>query len=148
VLDIELINPVGQVYVYSDLSMITMMYAVGNIIRAYGLVDTKTLLPECIKGFPSLSTPGIGQCYYEAYVRTVLVPTMQLNEFSFLPDKSVWGRCMPTWNDTDGSAPGPGYRFRSERRKRRRRKKKLYSFPKSLSKVTSFIAVASFKRGT
>ena len=45
-----LINPVGGKYLYSDLSMITMMFVVGAKAKAHGLVELHDLLPSCAAG--------------------------------------------------------------------------------------------------
>lgn len=42
-----LVNVPGRVYVYSDLSFITMQYLVGTIVYRNRLVSRSDLLPEC-----------------------------------------------------------------------------------------------------
>lgn len=42
-----LINPVGSIYVYSDLSMITMQFVVGTLAKNLGYVTPSMLLPGC-----------------------------------------------------------------------------------------------------
>ncbi len=100
----------GSQYVYSDLSMITMMYIVGKLARVNGLVSHSDLLPACIMSGPS--GPWRDQCYYEAYVRNFVVGAVGLRSTMFLLPLSLWRVTAPTWNDTNGYAPGPGYRHR------------------------------------
>ena len=45
---------------YSDLSMITLMYVVGHVVRSKKLVDEASLLPECGGADVGLSL----QCHY------------------------------------------------------------------------------------
>lgn len=42
-----LVNPVGDVYVYSDLSFITLQYVVGTLAKNLGYVTPDMLLPAC-----------------------------------------------------------------------------------------------------
>jgi CubicO group peptidase (beta-lactamase class C family) len=94
-----LINPVGAVYIYSDLSMITMMYIVGTVVQAHGLVPRSALLPACVAGCGGAG-PACSQCYYEAFVRDVVVGHNNMTLSGFLPPVSLWGTAAPTWNDT------------------------------------------------
>lgn len=83
-----LINPVGQVYVYSDLSMITMEFIVGGLAKQFGYIQERDLSPSCSRGVTSEGGPcyplsrvspcfhwlhvpaGLSRlCYYEAFVR-------------------------------------------------------------------------------
>ena len=103
-----LATPVGAAYVYSDLSMITLMYVIGKLVRTAALVDPAALMPACISTFAT--GPWQDQCYYEAYIRAVVVEHFKLQQTGFLPPRKFWGRCAPTWNDTTGDTPGPAYR--------------------------------------
>jgi len=47
VLGQALINVPGEKFVYSDLSMITMMFIVGKLVRVNGLLDQCSLSPKC-----------------------------------------------------------------------------------------------------
>eukprot|EP00056_Hartaetosiga_gracilis_P016679 m.5641 g.5641 ORF g.5641 m.5641 type:complete len:461 (-) comp4491_c0_seq1:702-2084(-) len=114
-----LINPVGEKYVYSDLSMITMMYVVGTLARRLSYISMEDLNKDCKAAFVNSTTFSnedtttalpIDQCYYEAYVRKYVVEQVGMTSSGFLPDPSQWGNTMPTWNDTTGSSPGPPYR--------------------------------------
>lgn len=113
----QLVNPVGAKYVYSDLSMITMMYVVGTLARRLGYIKASEVRQDCLGGTSDMTLSkdaalSVDQCYYEAYVRKYVVEKLNLANTSFLPPKSVWGDCVPTWNDTTPDAPGPGYRNR------------------------------------
>lgn len=90
-----LVNPVGEVYVYSDLSMITAMYVVGSVVKHHNLVAKADLLPGCDQG-------GLGayQCYYEAYVRTAVFETLGMTNSGFLPAHADWKGAAPTEDDT------------------------------------------------
>lgn len=59
VLTQTLAHAVGQKYVYSDLSMITMQYIVGTLAQAHGLVHTSDLLPACDSSNDGESTHSI-----------------------------------------------------------------------------------------
>ncbi|KNC49372.1 beta-lactamase [Thecamonas trahens ATCC 50062] len=90
-----LINPVGQVYVYSDLSMITAMYVVGSVAKAEGIVTPADLIPGCDQG-----GPGALQCYYEAYVAKHVFGYLGMSNSGFLPRLAEWPLAAPTENDT------------------------------------------------
>ncbi|KJE90019.1 beta-lactamase [Capsaspora owczarzaki ATCC 30864] len=102
VLNQTLANPVGQVYVYSDLSMITMKFVIGRIARDHGLVTEQDLLPACAAagGDPHATISGRLQCYYEAYVRLHVIDVLRLGDTGFLPPRADYARIAPTWNDT------------------------------------------------
>ena len=86
-----LINPVGKVYKYSDLSMITLHFIIGEIVKNQNLVTQSSLLPNC-----PLTTPGYQTCYYEAFVRTHLFTTADMSSTGFLPPDPT--KCAPTYN--------------------------------------------------
>ena len=111
VLEQTLINPVGAMFVYSDLSMITMMFVVGAKVREHRLVELHDLLPSCAAGN---SGGGALQCWYEAFVRAAVVQPYKMTSSGFLPPAPEWPSIPPTWNDTLGYAPpgGPPYRRR------------------------------------
>ena len=95
--------------VYSDLSLITMMYVLGTVAMTRGYVRAHDLNPACAAAAPSLQRgTGVEQCFYEAYVRMYVIDKLRLRDTQFLPPTSVWPDCLPTWNDTTGSSPGPG----------------------------------------
>jgi len=95
VMNQTLINPVGAVYVYSDLSFITLMYVTGHLAKSLGYVNDTDLYPGCNTG-----GPGIDQCYFEAYLRKYVFETLHLQDTSFLPPEVNWPRAAPCENDT------------------------------------------------
>jgi len=95
ILDQTLDNPIGEVYVYSDLSMMTMMYVVGRLAVDLGYVVAADTVPECKVGIP-----GEEQCYYEAYVRKYVFTAFQMTSTQYLPNTALWSLCAPTENDT------------------------------------------------
>ncbi|KAL5477256.1 hypothetical protein EMCRGX_G024025 [Ephydatia muelleri] len=97
-----LVYPVGSQYIYSDLSMITMKYVVGILVRDLGYVEDTDLNYQCVHGRPDLAktAPYFAQCYYEAFVRVHVFEFLDLDSTGFLPPLSSWGDCAPTWNDT------------------------------------------------
>ena len=95
----------GAVFVYSDLSMITMMYVVGTIVQRNELVSVGTLRSDCMAGCAH-STGCQAQCFYEAFVQQEVVQGADMDETGFLPPTSLWPRIAPTWNDTAAGAPG------------------------------------------
>lgn len=93
-----LVNPIGAVYVYSDLSMITGQYVVGTVVEARGYVSPSALLPGC-----AAAPAGSGlrrSCFYEAFVRTSVFEPLGMMSTGFLPAQSQWASIVPTWNDT------------------------------------------------
>lgn len=98
VMDQTLVNPVGNVYVYSDLSMITMMFIVGKLAEMHGHVSRADFLPVCDDG--TASEQALWQCAYEAYVRKFVIGAAGMTNSGFLPPQPLWGFAAPTWNDT------------------------------------------------
>lgn len=95
-LDQTLINPVGDKYVYSDLSMITMQFVIGTLADKLGYVTPDMLLPGCAGAGEGLSKT----CHYEAYVRHYVFAPLGMNVTGFLPNKEWWANTAPTWDDT------------------------------------------------
>lgn len=90
-------NPVGSVFVYSDLSMITLMFVVGTVVEREGLVSRNELVPECA-AVATNSVRGrvvgaIAQCYYEAYVRQRVFTPLGMKRTQFLPPTSLYVLC-------------------------------------------------------
>lgn len=59
--------PIGSVYVYSDLSFLTLMWVVGKVVQTHATdlrIRPSDLLPGCASGSASDT-----QCYYEVFVR-------------------------------------------------------------------------------
>lgn len=71
-------NPVGKVAVYSDLSMITLMYIVGKIVRDEGLVSAADLVAPC-------EDATLLSCYYNSFLVTSVWAKMGLKNTGFLP---------------------------------------------------------------
>jgi CubicO group peptidase (beta-lactamase class C family) len=87
--------PIGTKYVYSDLSFVTLMFVVGSVVRANGLVPQKRVRLTC----NLQSEPNALQCYYEAFVRLSVLPQLgAASGAGFLPIDQY--RCPPTTNDT------------------------------------------------
>ena len=85
---------------YSDLSMITMMFVVGAKAKEHRLVEVHDLLPSCAAGH---SGGGVLQCWYEAFVRAAVTQLYKMTSSGFLPPAPE-GSIPPTWNDTLGYA--------------------------------------------
>lgn len=107
----------GEQYVYSDISMISMMFVIGNIVRAHSIVKLEELDAECVRhiksdgSMPTKSAliAGIDQCYYEAFVRTRVFSRLIEKEAHFMgfrPPERLWKDAAPTWNDTTAGFPG------------------------------------------
>ena len=102
----------GQAFVYSDISMITLMYVVGHLAR--GHVSDTDLMSSCVGSVASSPLAGGGlisstdQCFYEAFVRLFVIQPLALpgRFIGFLPPRSKWAEAAPTWNDTISGFPG------------------------------------------
>ncbi|KAJ6247439.1 d-alanyl-d-alanine carboxypeptidase-related [Anaeramoeba flamelloides] len=89
----------GTKFVYSDLSMITMMQVVGKLARDLGYITYDQLMGDCAVGNKEDSA-DLYQCYYEAYARIYVFQKMKMSETGFRPPKALWNRCAPCENDT------------------------------------------------
>ncbi|KAH3764858.1 penicillin-binding protein 4* [Pelomyxa schiedti] len=94
VLQESIVNPVGAVYDYSDLSMITMMYCIGRLAKDLGYISTSDILSGC-----PIGQDGDLQCYYEAYIRKYVLGSA-FPSMTYLPSTAIWSQCAPTENDT------------------------------------------------
>ena len=85
-------NPVGAVFLYSDLSMITLSFTLGKLVQQLKLVGASDLLPACQT--QAAASPAQPQylCWYEAYIR--------LHVFAYNP--SSWQ--VPAFLPPDGSS--------------------------------------------
>jgi CubicO group peptidase (beta-lactamase class C family) len=96
----KLQHPVGSVFVYSDLSMITMQYVIGYYVKYYNLVSGSDLLSSC-----KAAAVGQGQltCYYEAFARKHLFEALKLNNSTFITADNVnnykKNEFAPAWRD-------------------------------------------------
>ena len=92
----------GTKYVYSDLSMITMMFVAGKVILRSNLVEERDLLSECSEGLNPNRTSVQLQCYFEAFLRTHVVPSIEkasgqtTDIIGYRPSSSFWDRTAPT----------------------------------------------------
>ena len=98
----KLINPVNHVYVYSDLSFMTLMLVTGKLVIEEKLIHVSSYLPAC---FPAVehdvSVSYI--CAFEAFFRDIVVNSKQLHlsNTGFLPNVSAFASMSaPTENDT------------------------------------------------
>jgi hypothetical protein len=60
-------NPVGAVFLYSDLSMITLSLTLGKLVQQLQLVKPSDMLPVCLAHSPAAQQQYL--CWYEAYIR-------------------------------------------------------------------------------
>lgn len=84
---------VGEKYLYSDLSFLTLMYVVGHVVLQHGLVDQRHLLPQCATGS---NIGALLQCHFEAFIRTKVFQPLGMSHSMFRPPRTFWSRCMPT----------------------------------------------------
>jgi serine-type D-Ala-D-Ala carboxypeptidase len=94
-------NPPNTVYVYSDLSMITVHFVVGKLVLDLGLVEQQQLLPECQQRWATMGDGLHYTCMYEAFVRLVVFGPLGMDSTGFRPNASYMPNIAPTWNDTD-----------------------------------------------
>jgi CubicO group peptidase (beta-lactamase class C family) len=99
ILEQKLENPIGEKYVYSDLSMITLMYVVGRLARNFDYIKKEDLISSCIENGDN-KNEGTDQCYFEAYVRKYVFEKLNMKDTMFLPFYSTWKTCAPCENDT------------------------------------------------
>lgn len=75
--------------------MITMAFVIGSVVRHRDVVLDPLLLPEC------MSSSEHELCYYEAYVRSVILVPTAGDGMGFLPPKNEWQSIAPTWSDPE-----------------------------------------------
>ena len=93
-------NKVGQVYVYSDLSMISMMYIIGEIVKNNMAVlgmKASDLRKDCLQQIGS--TIADQTCYYEAFARVHVFENLQMTKSGFIPLPEEKSNIPPTWMD-------------------------------------------------
>eukprot|EP01100_Stratorugosa_tubuloviscum_P009056 TRINITY_DN3795_c0_g1_i1.p1 TRINITY_DN3795_c0_g1~~TRINITY_DN3795_c0_g1_i1.p1 ORF type:complete len:441 (+),score=154.82 TRINITY_DN3795_c0_g1_i1:69-1391(+) len=88
-------NPIGVIYLYSDLSLITLGYVVGRLAMNLNYIKTSDILPIC-----PIGVRGQELCYFEAYVRKYVFEALGMQHTQYLPDISLWSKAAPTTNDT------------------------------------------------
>ena len=111
----------GDAFVYSDISMILLMYVVGHLARSH--VSNTDLMSRCVNAVATSSRAdeglisSIDQCYYEAFVRKFVLQSLALPDrfIGFLPPRQEWAETAPTWNDTVAGFPGECVRPYRER---------------------------------
>ena len=106
VLNQRLINPVGELYLYSDLSMISLMYVIGQVSLDNQLTMQDDLASYC-KG---VSQAGpLQQCHFEAFVRKyILVPINASSLSGFRPTPLAARMSAPTTvPSAEGLSPSP-----------------------------------------
>ena len=115
----------GIKFVYSDISMITMMNVVGHLAKSGGHVHEHDLLPACVGENATASDSGgsfitaTAQCYFEAFARTHIFNKFEVGRadtyLGFRLPKALWPIAAPTWNDTTSGFPGECVRPYRER---------------------------------
>lgn len=100
-------NPVGAKFVYSDISMITMMFVVGHVARRHQLVPASALRAECVRARRGGGGRGAeaeaegeadawqAECYYEAFVRTHVFEALGMSSSGFLPSAPLRAAAAP-----------------------------------------------------
>jgi CubicO group peptidase (beta-lactamase class C family) len=113
VMDTRLINPVGDKYLYSDLSMVTLMYVIGALAHELHYVSDNDVKNGC-----PLGRRGSEQCYYDAYVRKYIFEPLNLKNSMFILPEKLLQQCAPAWNEIDPFYLQvlPGYVVYSHRR--------------------------------
>jgi CubicO group peptidase (beta-lactamase class C family) len=102
--------PVNSVYVYSDLSFITLSYVVGSVVYSNSLVPRSSLLRSCSEHHSEHDLGRLYLCYFEAYVRVNVFGNLGLKHTRYLPLPETWSLYPPTRIDTwYRHAPSQGY---------------------------------------
>jgi CubicO group peptidase (beta-lactamase class C family) len=96
VMNLKLLNPVGTKYMYSDLSMVVLMYVVGAMAKQKQYVSELDVRKEC-----PLGKKGSEQCYFDAYVRKYIFDPLKLQNSMFIVPEKMKSRCAPAWNETE-----------------------------------------------
>lgn len=91
----RMVNPVGQVYIYSDLSMIVLMYVVGHYAQTLGYVKHEDVGHGCPTGNPR----GSQMCFFEAYVRKHILDRLDMHNSMYVPPSSLKNQIAPAWID-------------------------------------------------
>ena len=88
-------SEVGAVTLYSDLSMIILMYVIGLLAQRHGHVTPAELNPDCVLQ----SGRGIEHCYFDVFVRKSVLGHLGMGATVFLVDESQRHLVPPTWLD-------------------------------------------------
>lgn len=86
----QLIYPTGSQYIYSDLSMITLMFVLNKVIAANNLVPLSKYPPVCAGAASSVKN-----CAFYAYVWNNVFQRYNLESTLYIPDNSL--RTPPFW---------------------------------------------------
>ncbi|KAL9643989.1 hypothetical protein ABK040_005457 [Willaertia magna] len=92
-------NPIGKEYVYSDLSMISIMFIVGKIAKDRKLISVSDLRKDCLEQGGGIDGKGIEVCYYEAFVRRYVLENLDMNDSEFVPKTEERASIPPAWVD-------------------------------------------------
>ena len=84
-------------WVYSDLSMISLAFALGGLVRDRGLVPRAALRADCAGGGGGDGLLRL--CHFEAYVRVEVLAPAGMVGAGFLPVAARWPSAMPTYAD-------------------------------------------------
>ena len=96
----------GAQFVYSDLSMITLLFAVGRVVaRAQPpLVRPEDFRAECVAIGPDRDSGTFALCAYEAWWRLSVRPRLfaagAAAPTTYLPERAEWPLAAPTYNDS------------------------------------------------
>ena len=93
--------PPHSAWVYSDLSMISLAFALGGLVRGRGLVPRAALRADCAAaGGGGGGDEGLSRlCHFEAYVRLEVLAPAGMADTGFLPAAARWTEAMPTYAD-------------------------------------------------
>lgn len=86
-----LINPPGEVFVYSDLSMITLMFAIGKLVRDEGLIPATTPFPPVCNDRTNLV------CNFNAFVQLEVFEAFGMANTQYIPQNAEL--TPPEWYD-------------------------------------------------
>jgi CubicO group peptidase (beta-lactamase class C family) len=103
VLALPLASAPGARYVYSDLSMITLLFAVGRVVEREALARREDFRAECLALAPDAGSGAYALCAYEAFWRLAIKPRLFSRgagaPTTYLPDVALWPTAMPTYWD-------------------------------------------------
>lgn len=86
-----LINTPGDVFVYSDLSMITLMFAIGKVVMDEQLIPMSTAFPPVCNDRTNLV------CNFNAFVQLEIFDALGMTSTSYIPTNAEL--TTPQWND-------------------------------------------------
>ena len=80
----------GTKYVYSDLSMITLMFVIGKVVQSHALVAPQVFPESC-------PDPASLICQYHAFLQREVFAAVGMDNASFIPNNTML--CAPQWED-------------------------------------------------